>query len=183
MKGIPHMSKFTKEQKETLKIATLQCILGIIVAILVSLIIVPYVKPYIDGVIKRTETVKTVSEDAKNNLSKYYDMVVENKPKDPYDNTSKIETFITMTLKKKYSKKYNSFLEEKIVIYAKSIGQDGIRYEIYHDNDPSIGQILWDSFGTKSTLGSGDTISQKQFSPNTFSEIEKLFDEKSKLKQ
>jgi hypothetical protein len=183
MKGIPNMSKFTKEQKETLGISTLQCVLGIIVAILIMLIITPYVKPYIDGVKKRTEIVETVSEDAKNNLSKYYDMVVENKPTDPYDNTSKIETFVTMTLKNKYSKEYSSFLEEKIVIYVKSVGKNGIRYEIYHDDNISIGQIVWDSFSTKTTLGSGDTIYQKQFSPNTFSEIERLFNEKSKLKQ
>lgn len=183
MKGIPSMSSFTKEQKETLGISTLQCVLGIIVAILITLIITPYVKPYIDGVKKRTEIVETVSEDAKNNLSKYYDMVVENKPTDPYDNTSKIETFITMTLKKKYHKEYNSFLEEKIVIYVKSFGKNGIRYEIHHDEDISIGQILWDAFSTKTTLGSGDTISQKQFSPNTFSEIEKLFAKKLKLEK
>ena len=119
------MSSFTKEQKETLGISTLQCVLGIIVAILITLIITPYVKPYIDGVKKRTEIVETVSEDgvkkrteivetvpedAKNNLFKYYNMVVENKPTDPYDNTSKIETFVTMTLKNKYSKEYSSFL-------------------------------------------------------------------------
>lgn len=183
MKGIPNMSKFTKKQKETLEISTLQCVLGIIVAILITLIITPYVKPYIDGVKKRTEIVETVSEDAKNNLSKYYDMIVENKPKDPSDNTSKIETFVTMTLKKKYSKEYSSFLEEQIVIYVKSVGKNGIRYEIYHDDDISIGQIAWDSFLTKTTLSSGDTISQKQFSLNTFSEIERLFNEKSNSKQ
>ena len=89
---------------------------------------------------------------------------------------------MTTHLKLKYSKEYSSFLEEKIVIYVKSVGKNGIRYEIYHD-DISIGQIVWDSFSTKTTLGPGDTISQKQFSPNTFSEIERLFNEKSKLKQ
>ena len=177
------MSKFTKEQKETLGISTLQCVLGIIVAILIMLIITPYVKPYIDGVKKRTEIVETVSEDAKNNLSKYYDMVVENKPTDPYDNAPKIETLVTMTLKKKYFKEYSSFFEEKIVIYVKSVGKNGIRYEIYHDDDISIGQIVWDSFSTKTTLGPDDTISQKQFSPNTFSEIEKLFAKKLKLEK
>ena len=183
MKGIPNMSKFTKKQKETLGILTLQCVLGIIVAILITLIITPYVKPYIDGVKKRTEIVETVSEDAENNLSKYYDMVVENKPTDPYDNTSKIETFVTMTLKKKYLKEYNSFLEEQIVIYVKSVRKNEICYEIHHDKDISIGQIAWDSFSTKTTLGSGDTISQKQFTPNTFSEIEKRYAEKLKLEK
>lgn len=107
------MSKFTKEQKETLGISTLQCVLGIIVAILIMLIITPYVKPYIDGVKKRTEIVETVSEDAKNNLSKYYDMVVENKPTDPYDNTSKIETFVTMTLKRNILRNIVLFLKKK----------------------------------------------------------------------
>lgn len=182
MKGIPNMSKFTKEQKETLNTSILQSILGIIVAILITLIITPYVKPYIDGVKKRTEIVETVSEDAKNNLSKYYNMVVENKPTDPYDNTSKIETFITMTLKKKYEK-YESFLDDKMVITVKSVGKNGLRYEVPHDDNQSISQILWDSFETKTTLNLKDTLSQKQFSPNTFSEIERLFNEKSKLKQ
>lgn len=182
MKGIPIMSSFTKEQKETLGISTLQCVLGIIVAILITLIITPYVKPYIDGVKKRTEIVETVSKDAKNNLSKYYDMVVENKPIDSYDNTSKIETFVTMTLKKKYEK-YESFLDDKMVITVKSVGKNGLRYEVPHDDNQSISQILWDSFETKTTLNLKDTLFKNQFSPNTFSEIERLFNEKSKLKQ
>lgn len=63
------------------------------------------------------------------------------------------------------------------------MGKNGIRYEIYHDDDISIGQIVWDSFSNKTTLGPGDTISQKQFSPNTFSEIEKLFAKKLKLEK
>ena len=49
--------------------------------------------------------------------------------------------------------------------------------------DVHIGQLLFNVSKTKIKLGSGDTISQKQFSPNTFSEIERLFNEKSKLKQ
>lgn len=61
--------------------------------------------------------------------------------------------------------------------------KNGLRYEVPHDDNQSISQILWDRFETKTTLNLKDTLSQKQFSPNTFSEIERLFNEKSKPKQ
>lgn len=176
------MTPFTKKDKETLKQMILVSILAIIAAIVLIIITKPYINPFIKDVKEHNEIEATVSEDVKHNLSKYYDIVVENKPIDPYDNTSKIETFVTMTLKKKYEK-YESFLDDKMVITVKSVGKNGLRYEVPHDDNQSISQILWDSFETKTTLNLKDTLFKKQLSPNTFSEIEKLFDEKSKPKQ
>lgn len=189
MKGIPHMSPVKQKQsvvskfvKENFKTTILPSIVTVVAAILLVMVTEPYIVPFFKDVIKHNEMEATVSKDATDNLSKYYDMVVKNKPSDPYDNTSKIETFMTMILKKKY-KKYESFLDNKIVIHVKSVGENGIRYEIPDDEDVHIGQLLFNISKTKIKLGSGDTISQKQFSLNTFSEIERLFNEKSKLKQ
>lgn len=168
--------------KENFKTTILPSILTVIAAILLIVVTEPYTVPFFKDVIKQNEIEATVSKDAENHLSKYYDMAVKNKPSDLYDNTSKIETFVTMTLKKKY-KKYNSFLDEEIVIYVKSIGQNGIRYEIPDDEDISVGQLLFNVSKTKIKLGSNDTIPKNQFTPNTFSEIEQLFTEKFKPKQ
>lgn len=189
MKGITNMTPVKQKQsvvlkfiRENFKTTILPSIVTVVAAILLVMVTEPYIVPFFKDVIKDNEMEATVSKDATDNLSKYYDMVVKNKPSDPYDNTSKIETFITMTLKKKY-KKYESFLDDKIVIHVKSVGENGIRYEIPDDEDVHIGQLLFHTSKTKIKLGSDDTISQKQFSPNTFSEIERLFNEKSKLKQ
>ena len=189
MKGIPNMTPVKQKQsvvlkfiRENFKTTILPSIVTVVVAIFLIVITEPYIVPFFKDVIKHNEMEATVSEDVKHNLSKYYDIVVENKPIDPYDNTSKIETFVTMTLKKKYEK-YESFLDDKMVITVKSVGKNGLRYEVPHDDNQSISQILWDSFETKTTLNLKDTLSQKQFSPNTFSEIERLFNEKSKPKQ
>lgn len=190
MKGIPNMSPVKQKQsvvlkfiRENFKTTILPSIVTVVAVILLVIVTEPYIVPFFKDVFKHNEMEAMVSEDVKHNLSKYYDMIVENKPIDPYDNTSKIETFVTMTLKKKYNKQYSSFLDEKIVIYVKSIGKIGLRYEIPHDDNLSISQILYDSFETKTTLNLEDTLYKNQFSPSTFSEIEKLFDEKSKLKQ
>ena len=168
--------------RENFKTTILPSRVTVVAAIVLIVVTEPYIFQFLKDFIKQNEIEATVSKDAENHLSKYYDMTVKNKPSDLYDNTSKIETFVTMTLKKKYEK-YNSFLDDKIVIHVKSVGENGIRYEIPDDEDVHIGQLLFNVSKTKIKLGSGDTISQKQFSPNTFSEIERLFNEKSKLKQ
>lgn len=129
MKGIPNMTPVKQKQsvvlkfiRENFKTTILPSIVTVVVAIFLIVITEPYIVPFFKDVIKHNEMEATVSEDVKHNLSKYYDIVVENKPIDPYDNTSKIETFVTMTLKKKYEK-YESFLDDKMVITVKSVGK------------------------------------------------------------
>lgn len=183
MKGIPIMSKRKTNHSTTIRTFIKENAENIAYLIVITIVTILASIFLIGPKNKEVEIEHRMVEDASNHLSKYYDVTVTNEPTDPYDNTSKIETVLTMTLKKKYQKDYGHFLDDKMVRYVKSVGKKGIRYTTPNDEGPTIGEQLWGILITKKTPLVGDSLSRNQFSPNTFSEIEKLFAEKSKLKQ
>ena len=73
--------------RENFKTTILPSIVTVVVAIFLIVITEPYIVPFFKDVITNNEMEATVSADVKHKLSKYYDLVVENKPIDPYDTT------------------------------------------------------------------------------------------------